>query len=161
MRLRLECHVWYEAWTSARLSHPKRGNEFRFLCSVPAERRPSALAGVDALPRKLTGRRWFGSSPRATVVVSRNRRYADRQGGYRLRSLIFTPGHDELFKLLVTERLLAPEDVGDQSDLGKVLHRFHLHVGMRQVGAVRNYTVIGHENGVELRNKWLQRLGEF
>ena len=67
----------------------------------------------------------------------------------------------EFFQFFAAQRLLASKQMCDQSNLGKVLNRLHLHVCVMEVGPVRDYAVIRHQQGVILRDQWRQGVGEL
>ena len=94
------------------------------------------------------------------VGVPQSRRCRDGQGERRsgLGALVLTARRQQFAEFLAVERLLSSEQVGHQRDLGKMLHRFHLHVGMMQVGAIGDDAMVRHENGVVLGNQGFERL---
>ena len=47
-------------------------------------------------------------------------------------AFILAPSQPELFQVLFAQWLLSAQTVGHQRDLGKVLDRLHLHVGVVQ-----------------------------
>src|SRR5579863_2908826 len=78
-----------------------------------------------------------------------------------LRPKIARARHHELLDFYLLERLLAAEQMRNQGDLRKVLHGFHLHVGMFERVAVGYDTMIRHQNRVVIRNVRFQRLRQF
>src|SRR5580704_7134856 len=48
-----------------------------------------------------------------------------------------------------------------QSDLGKVLDRLHLHIRVMERVRVSNHSMVRHEDGIVLWDKWLERIRKF
>ena len=78
-----------------------------------------------------------------------------------LRAKIFSAGEEELFDFDVFQRLLASEQVRDQSDLGEVLDCLHFHVRVFEGIPVGDDAVVRHQDGVVARNVRFQSLRQF
>jgi len=68
----------------------------------------------------------------------------------------FSGDSSSLVYFLFSEQLAATELVVTNAIRAKWLYRFHLHIGVEQVGAIGEYTVVRHQDGVVVGNEWQQ-----
>jgi len=79
----------------------------------------------------------------------------------RADSPVAVPYGKKFFEMRAIERLLFTEQLSHESNLGKVLDRFHLHICGLKIRAVGDNPMVRHENGVEVGDKRLQGLGQL
>jgi hypothetical protein len=62
-------------------------------------------------------------------------------------------GFEKWFDVSVGEKRLVPEEFCDEGGFCKLLNSFHPTTGSEKIGAGRDHTVIGHEDGVVMRHE--------
>jgi len=71
----------------------------------------------------------------------------------RKRNAIAGAGFEKYFDVAVGEKRLVPKQFCDEGGFCKLLDSFHSTEGSEKIGAGRDHTVIGHEDGVVVRHK--------
>jgi hypothetical protein len=71
----------------------------------------------------------------------------------RKRNAVAGARFEKCFDIAVGEKRLVPEELCDECGFCKLLDGFHSTKGSEKIGASRDHTVIGHEDGVVMRHK--------
>jgi hypothetical protein len=79
----------------------------------------------------------------------------------RKRNSIAGAGFEKCFDIAVGEKRLVPEEFRDEGGFCKLFDSFHSTKGSEKIGAGRDHTVIGHEDGVVVRHKSSERFAKL
>ena len=107
----------------------------------------TSVTNQDELRRKLAGKGIHATQATLSRDI-RELKLVKGPDGYALPNTATAEDEDlpQLADVLLADGLLLAEHVRDQRDLGEVLHRLHVHVGVQQVNTVGHDAVVGHQD---------------